>query len=136
MTSELDKKYPVSTKLAQHTDEWSHIYPFMEWLQYQKHIILCRYQTDQEAKEHSCEHCSEPLYKHESPETFFCPDKSGFSFKIRKGWRNWRSDIPIRIGKSISDLLHEYFEVDQNELERERRAILEELRKKNAHPNP
>jgi hypothetical protein len=38
--------------------------------------------------------------------------------------------MPVR--KSISDILAEYFEIDQNKLEEEKRAMLDEMRAANA----
>jgi len=90
-------------KLAEKTPEWNNIYPFMEWLREQG-FILCRHDTEQDAKARG-----EKPYKDGS--YFVYPD-------------------PIAIGKSIETLLYEYFEVDPQKLEQERREILAKLRSK------
>lgn len=97
-------KYPECVKLSSHEDEWNDIYPFMEWLQ-QQGIVLCRYETDEEARARGA-HVSEDgtVWKHEDPYPIFKP---------------------------ISDWLHEYFEIDTNKLEKERRALLQKLREDN-----
>ena len=88
-------------KLAEKTPEWNHIYPFMEWLQEQG-LFLCRNDTEEDAKARG--------------ETQL---KNG-SF--------WINPYPIPVGKSIEILLYEYFNVDPEQLERERREILNKLR--------
>ena len=80
-------------KLSKRTDEWNHIYPFLEWLQEQG-IVLSKYYKDTEGSP----------YEHLQP-----------------------------ISKNIEGLLYEYFGVDPEELERERRKVLEKLREKFKH---
>lgn len=96
-------KYPECEKLSSHTDEWNAIYPFMEWLQEQG-LFLCRYETEEDVKARG----EKPL-----------KDGSYFVFPY-----------PIPINKPIVQLLHEYFKVDPEKLEKERRALLETLRNK------
>jgi len=72
-------------KLAQRTEEWNHIYPFMEWLQEQG-LFLCRSNTEEDAKARG----EKPL-----------KDGSYFLFPY-----------PIPVSKSIEQLLYEYFGVD------------------------
>lgn len=82
-------------KLSARTEEWNHIYPFMEWLQEQG-LFLCRHETEEEAK--------------------------------GKG-SDWPYPYPIAVGKNIEQLLYEYFDVNPNKLEQERRQLLAKLRK-------
>ena len=42
----------------------------------------------------------------------------------------WEFPYPIAVGKSIGQLLYEYFNVDPVKLEKERRELLEELAKR------
>ena len=93
-------------KLSKREDEWNNIYPFMEWLQEQG-LFLCRNQTEEEAREDEDNVLA-------SGEVIVWP-------------------YPIAVGKPIEQLLYEYFGVDPVKLEQERREILEELRRKQAH---
>ena len=96
--------YPNCTKLKEHGDEWDHIYPFMEWLQ-EKRYSLCRYETKEEAIERGS--------------------------VSRSTGEPWLYEYPIPVGRSITDLLYEYLGIDPVKLERERRALLELMRKMN-----
>lgn len=90
-------------KLAERTEEWNVIYPFMEWLQEQG-FFLCRNDTVKDAKARGDK-----------------TDKDG---------NYWLFPYPIVVGKSIETLLYEYFEINTQKLEQERRKILEKLRRK------
>jgi len=77
-------------KLAERTEEWNAIYPFMEWLLGQN-IELCK---------------QDEKFRKEGILVYYA------------------------IGKRIEDLLYEYFGINTEKLERERRQILEEIRQK------
>jgi hypothetical protein len=88
-------------KLSSRTEEWNHIYPFMEWLQEQG-LFLCRNDTEEDAKARGVK-----------------PYKDGTYFVY---------ESPLPISKSIEQLLYEYFDVDAMKLEQERRQLLAKLR--------
>ena len=90
-------------KLSSHTEEWNHIYPFMEWLQEQG-LFLCRYETEADVKAKGEKPLKDGSY-------FTCP-------------------YPIPVSKTIESRLYEYFGLDPGKLEVERREILEEFRQK------
>ena len=87
-------------KLSARTEEWNKIYPFMEWLQ-ERGFFLCRNDTEEDAKAREEE-----------------PFKDGSYFLF---------PYPIVVGKSIEQLLYEYFDVNPVKLEKERRELLERL---------
>ena len=98
-------------KLNSHTEEWNHIYPFIEWLHANKMTIAqwrdpdAEYVNTHTGKKGTIEEMAPHLLNH-----------------------------PYPIGESIENTLYRYFEVDPAKLEAERRAFLEELREKQGPP--
>jgi len=78
---------------------------FMEWLG-EKAIVFCRYETEKEAIARGA--------------------------SVSKDGTVWKSEHPYPISpEERRRLAYTYFDIDQNKLEKERRAILEETQSKN-----
>jgi len=94
-------------KLNSRTDEWNHIYPFIEWLHENRMTIAqwrdpeAEYVSAYSGKKGTIEELAPHLLEH-----------------------------PYPVGGAIENILYRYFNVDPNKLEAERRAILEWFRAK------
>jgi len=92
-------------KLNSRTDEWNHIYPFIEWLHENRMTIAqwrdpkAEYVSAYSGKKGTVEELAPHLLEH-----------------------------PYPVGGSIENLLYRYFDVDPVKLEQERRRLLSSLR--------
>ena len=91
-------------KLNQHTYEWNHIYPFIEWL-------------------HANRMC---IAKWRDPEAEYENTYTG-EISIIKEAASWLLEHPYPVDSTVENLLYKYFGVDPNKLEAERRAFLSSL---------
>ena len=96
------KDYPVHAKLKAVQHHSQAIHEFVLWLQEKHKIFLASYLKDDEG---------DPVEAYVKFE--------GFEDKI---------NIAAPDGKNITNLVAEYFEIDQNELENEKRRMLQEFR--------
>lgn len=85
---------------------------FLDWLQ-QQGLSLMRYRTDL-TDERPCSRCD--------GENRECPRCNGSRF-IEITVSGWTSD-----GRSVEQLLADYFEIDLTKIEEERRALLDHIR--------
>jgi len=102
MVSNKKAEYPECERLSLFHKHIVAITQFMEWLQ-ERGLFLCRHETEEDVKAKG----DEPL-----------ADGSYFVFPY-----------PIPIGKRVEELLYEYFDINAQKLEQERRAMLDKLRK-------
>lgn len=100
--------YPQSEKLLTHKDERNHVVQFLEWLLDMEHVVLAKW----EAHKHD-DSCRQGGYVD-------CGMKKGEYYLM-----------PIE-RTSKNRLAMRYLGIDENELEKERRAMLEVLRKANS----
>jgi len=94
-------------KLNSRTDEWNHIYPFIEWL-HENRMTIAQWRD---------------------PEAEYVSAYSGKKGTIEKE-APWLLEHPYPVGGAIENILYRYFDVDPEKLEAERRALLEWFRVK------
>lgn len=98
-------------KLNSHTDEWNHIYPFIEWL-HENRMTIAQWRD---------------------PDAEYENQYTGEKGTIGKD-ASYLLEHPYPIGQSIENILYRYFEVDPNKLDREIRDFLLTLQKQEAKP--
>lgn len=95
-------QYPEHDKLSAIKDFSQKIGEFLEWLKYEKRLTLCRV--------------------HEEHDSSCYNEEDDLDCGLREG-----DYFPVYVRDT--DLLAEFFDIDQNRLENEKRAMLEECRK-------
>lgn len=94
-------------KLSKRTDEWNHIYPFIEWLHENRMCIGVWRDPEQMAKD------------------------MGKTVEEVHKWNEFLLEHPYPFSSSIENLLYRYFEIDPDKLEQERRELLNQLAEMN-----
>lgn len=121
-----DPEYPEHDKLSAIANQSQACHDFLEWLSYKKgwHLGSHTYYIDVVTGRHieSGSYTDHGMLYPEEEVTEFGVEK------IENG------DFMIQVPYSIRDLLAEFFEIDQNRLEAEKRAMLDALRAANTAP--
>lgn len=118
--------YPEHEKLRTVTDRSHEIGAFLEWLRDSKGRTICEYRAEDDRSLDEPECCEHPLTDHEGAPFMSrpctrcdCDDYRGF----------YRAEGFYPAGPStIEAQLAEYFEIDLDLLESEKRAMLDKLR--------
>lgn len=142
--------YPEHEKLSQISDVSNAIGQFLDWLNSERRLTICQNGVMDER----------PVYWLDIFREDFKGDKKAMMAAARKAGvltdddTSWYHDAEPKLAKAvhhyeeferegyypagvrITDLLAEYFHIDQNQLDREKRDMLEEFRKKTYGEEP
>ncbi len=129
-------KYPEHEKMLKVAELSQSIGEFLTWLSDDQHVWLAKH----DVKVDNCRNCDHPDAHDErvpNPVTYgqracsFEDDETGDTCDCdRADFGN--TDILYTWPHTISDLLATYFEIDKRVLEKEKRAMLEAMRARNA----